>query len=199
MSEKTPGHPVLDRMEAELDRLWGFALRLTRDHDDAADLVQRTCTRAIERRTLYDPSLPLRSWLYRIAHNLWINEVRKRNVERRVHESMSHDHSHPLEAPTTVRRGVETAPENSALLADVERSVMALPEAQRQVLLLVAVEGFSYQEAAEILDIPIGTIMSRLARARLAIGLQFIEHGSSATRSNVTSITELRKQRQDHQ
>ena len=196
MSKQSTGHPVLDHMEAELDRLWGFALRMTRDRDDAADLVQRTCTRAIERRDQYNSGRPLHSWLFGIAQNLWLNELRTRDKDRRGWDALSSEHQTSAAAQlSAAHHGTDTAPENSALLADVERAVNSLPDPQRDVLLLVAVEGFAYREAAEVLGIPIGTVMSRLARARLAIGKQFVESTPtlSSPRSKITSILRDRR------
>lgn len=151
-----------------LPRLWRFALRLTRDPHDAQDLVQRCCVRALERRGQWQPGTSMLSWLFAIEHSIWMNELRR--PQRLRTESLESPDSQGLEGlPDAAARD----PVQHAHYRQVVASVEALPEAQRTVMLLVAVEGFSYREAAEILGIPIGTVMSRLARARSTIGQQF--------------------------
>lgn len=201
MSEPSSDHPVLVGLESELDRLWGFALHLARHSDDAADLVQRTCAHAIEQRHRYDPARPLRNWLFRMARNLWLNEVRSRETSRRVLGQLVHeDHFATEPRQSAPRVDTRSAPETSALLVDVERAVAALPDAQRHVLVLVAVEGLSYRETADVLDVPIGTVMSRLARARLAIGRRFTDQQAeppATSRASVTPLSNRRHKRQD--
>jgi RNA polymerase sigma-70 factor (ECF subfamily) len=154
-----------------LPRLWRFALRLAREPHDAQDLVQRTCLRALERRAQWQPGSALLSWLFAIEHSIWLNELR--TPQRRRTASLD------AEDPWIEARAADvTNASNPELLmhyAQVVRAVEALPEAQRVVMLLVAVEGMSYREAADILAVPIGTVMSRLARARLAVGRQFLD------------------------
>lgn len=151
-----------------LPRLWRFALRLTRDVHDAQDLVQRCCVRALERRGQWQPGTSMLSWLFAIEHSIWMNELRR--PQRLRTES--------LESPGNPGADLlaDTDAPDPMLLAhyrQVVDRVEALPEAQRTVMLLVAVEGLSYREAAEVLGVPIGTVMSRLARARSTIGQQF--------------------------
>jgi RNA polymerase sigma-70 factor, ECF subfamily len=150
-----------------LPRLWAFALRLTGDKHDAEDLVQRACLRALEcSHQLRPDSSPL-SWMFTIMRTTWIDELRARGVRRR--SGMDWDDSF-LETVADPSAG---DPETNAMNAQIVRAVERLPKAQRLVMLLVAVEGLSYNEAAEVIGVPIGTIMSRLARARHAIGLRF--------------------------
>ena len=151
-----------------LPRLWRFALRLTRDPHDAQDLVQRCCVRALERRSQWQPGTSMLSWLFAIEHSIWMNELR-RSQRLRTESLESPDFQNTEGLPDAAAHD----PLQHAHYLQVVASVEALPEAQRTVMLLVAVEGFSYREAAEILDIPIGTVMSRLARARSTIGQQF--------------------------
>ncbi len=153
-----------------LPRLWRFALRLTRDVHDAQDLVQRSCVRALERRSQWQPATSLLSWLFAIEHSIWMNELR--TPQRRRTESLDHS----LESGDWAPASQVADPQLSAHYRQVVGRVEALPEAQRTVMILVAVEGFSYREAAEVLGLPIGTVMSRLARARGAIGQQFMEN-----------------------
>jgi RNA polymerase sigma-70 factor, ECF subfamily len=151
-------------LPALLPRLWRFALRLAGDHHDAEDLVQRACVRALERRHQLQPGTSTLSWLFSIVHSVWLNEVRARQI--RSHGSMqwSDDLSDTIADPAACN------PETYTLHQQIISAVEKLPDAQRAVMLLVAVEGLSYREAASVLDVPIGTVMSRLARARLTIG-----------------------------
>ena len=151
-----------------LPRLWLFALRLTRDEADAKDLVQRCCLRALEKRGQWQPGTTLLSWLFKILHSIWINELR--SAQRRREGNLGSD-GVVDDLPDPNPSG---DPERRLLLRQIVEAVQALPEAQRVVMVLVEVEGFSYREAADLLEIPIGTVMSRLARARISIGQRFL-------------------------
>ena len=159
-------------LENELDTLWRFAWRLTGHPEDAADLTQRTCLRALERADQYQARGKFKSWLMRIAHRIWINEIRSRNIrqQKSFGPSAGHTEGATSEEASAVDGEGFIQPESNIMLHQVHDAVESLPEAQRLVMLLVSVEGYSYREAAEILEVPIGTIMSRLARARLIIG-----------------------------
>jgi RNA polymerase sigma-70 factor (ECF subfamily) len=150
-----------------LPRLWRFALRLAGDPHDAEDLVQRACVRALERQHQLQPGTSTLSWLFSIVHSVWLNEVRAQQTRRRGSIQWSD------ELADTVADDKALDPETYALQRQVISAVEGLPDAQRAVMLLVAVEGFSYREAATALDVPIGTVMSRLARARQTIGELF--------------------------
>ena len=150
-----------------LPRLWRFAVRLTGDPHVAEDLVQRGCVRALERRHQLKPGTSARSWMYSILHSVWLNEIRARQI--RQHASMQW--SDELAETIPDESGVD--PERDLMHRQIIQAVERLPDAQRAVMLLVAVEGLSYREAAEALEIPMGTVMSRLARARLTIGEAF--------------------------
>jgi RNA polymerase sigma-70 factor, ECF subfamily len=154
-------------LPALLPRLWRFALRLAGDRHDAEDLVQRACVRALERRHQLQPGTATLSWLFSIVHSVWLNEVRARQI--RSHGSIQWSE----ELADTVADPVAANPESHALHQQIIAAVEKLPDAQRAVMLLVAVEGLSYREAASVLEVPIGTVMSRLARARLTIGESF--------------------------
>ena len=154
-------------LPALLPRLWRFALRLAGDRHDAEDLVQRACVRALERRRQLQPGTSTLSWLFSIVHSVWLNEVRARQI--RSHGSMQWSE----ELADTVADTGASNPEQYTLHQQVISAVEKLPDAQRTVMLLVAVEGLSYREAATVLEVPIGTVMSRLARARLTIGASF--------------------------
>lgn len=150
-----------------LPRLWAFALRISGDQHDAEDLVQRACVRALERAHQLQPGTAPLSWMFSIVHSTWINELRARSVRNR--SSMDWDD----EFLETVADPSVRTPEQIAMNTQIVNAVQRLPEAQRVVMLLVAVEGLSYSETAEALSVPIGTVMSRLSRARQAIGAMF--------------------------
>ena len=140
-----------------LPRLRRFALTLTRNRDDGDDLVQTAVERAILRHAQWQLGTRLDSWLYTMMRNLWMSELRKQRVRvggGQVDASETDELSTPITAPDHVY--------GNQMLA----MVMSLSDGLSSALLLVAVEGHSYQEAAQILDIPIGTVMSRMSRAR---------------------------------
>jgi len=162
------GHEGLSaELPALLPRLWRFALRLAGDRHDAEDLVQRACVRALERRHQLQPGTATLSWLFSIVHSVWLNEVRARQIRSRGSIQWSDELADTVADPAA--RDPETYMLHQQIIAEVEK----LPDAQRAVMLLVAVEGLSYREAATVLEVPIGTVMSRLARARLTIGKSF--------------------------
>ena len=162
-----------DELQRELPalvpRLWRFALRLTRDQHDAEDLVQRSCLRALEKRTQWQPGSSLLNWLMAIEYSVWMNELR--SVQRRRMGSLDAD---PDWADRQAAASPHGDPEAGLHYRQVVAAVESLPEAHRVVMLLVAVEGLSYREAAELLDLPVGTVMSRLSRARALVGRKFL-------------------------
>jgi RNA polymerase sigma-70 factor, ECF subfamily len=154
-----------------LPRLWRFALRLTRDAHDAEDLVQRSCVRALERRSQWQTGTAMLSWLFAIEHSIWLNELR--SAQRRRTGSLDAQTPEQEELLMAAASPIGN-PEQGLHYRQVVTAVESLPEAQRVVMLLVAVEGLSYREAADVLAVPIGTVMSRLARARLQVGQRFL-------------------------
>jgi RNA polymerase sigma-70 factor (ECF subfamily) len=149
----------LNEIEGCVPALRRYARALTRDADRADDLVQDCIERAIRKRRLWSPTGPLRAWLFRILLNLYRNELR--SLRRRGDQV-------PLEA-LTVEPAVAAPQPGRIALAELARAVERLPNDQREALLLVVLEGVSYQEAAGIIGIPAGTLMSRLGRARAAL------------------------------
>lgn len=147
-------------MVALLPRLRAFARSLARTPDAADDLVQATCERALRSIDQWTPGTRLDSWMFRIMHNHWIDERRRPKLVVAVDDDRM-----PDVAGEDGRRVADAR----LLLGDVGAAIDALPEDQRTVLVLACVEELSYRETAAVLDIPIGTVMSRLARARRAI------------------------------
>jgi RNA polymerase sigma-70 factor (ECF subfamily) len=145
---------------ALLPRLRRFAVSLTSHVSDADDLVQDTIERALKSLHHWQPGTRLDSWMYRIAQNLWIDTVRA----RRLRPILNVD---PPEA--AVAFDGARAMEAMLTLEDACRVLDQLPEEQRVVVALVLIDGRSYREAADILELPIGTVTSRLARAREAL------------------------------
>src|SRR5438132_194244 len=143
-------------LEVEIPRLRRYARALTRDVSRADDLVQSCLTRAVAKQHLWQPGTDLRAWLFTILHNQHVNDVRR-----------------------SVREGVNVAVEEMApvltvqsnaidvlQLRDLEAAIAKLPQEQRQVILLVGLEGMRYEEVALILGVPVGTVRSRLSRGR---------------------------------
>ncbi len=144
---------------AELKGLKRFCLSLTGSTADADDLLQATVERLLERGIPNDAHTA--RWAYRVCKNMWIDELRSREVRQR-HANASIQAGDPVQVVPSAE--VQSSGEES--LEAVNEAMARLPEEQRLALTLVAVEGKSYAEAAQILDVPIGTIMSRIARAR---------------------------------
>jgi RNA polymerase sigma-70 factor (ECF subfamily) len=146
-----------------LPQLRRFAHSLTCNRHDGDDLMQTTVERVLERGV--PAGVALRPWMFKICKNLWIDNRRAYAVRVRAA-------TRPELADEPVVSGEDVAL-RELTLREVERAMALLPEEQRLVLSLVAVEGLAYREAAEVLDTPIGTVMSRLARARAALARHF--------------------------
>ena len=146
---------------AALPRLRRFCQGLAGNAQDGDDLMQATVERALSRADQFEPGTRIESWMFRIAQNLRIDAAR--SAQRRGHHMPIED------MPDAAGEDGRTTVENRSDLAAAQRALQAVPEDQRAAFLLVVVEGMSYREAAETLDVPVGTIMSRLARARLRI------------------------------
>jgi RNA polymerase sigma-70 factor (ECF subfamily) len=151
-----------------LPRLRRFARGLAGVVDQADDLVQAACERAIRRIHQFEPGTRLDSWMFRIIQTIWLDQKRAQKVrtgEGRV------DADSPLVEPELTVDG-EREMEAHITYDAVRRAMTRLPEEQRTVMMLVCVDGRSYKEAADSLGIPIGTVMSRLSRARTALSRQ---------------------------
>ena len=167
------GNRFGDQLIAVLPRLRRFARGLTGSASEADDLVQAACERALARQHQFQEGTRFDSWMFRIAQTIWIDQIRARDIRREDSEVGEER----LGSDEPVRRV-----EARLALDEVRRAVDRLPADQRTALLLVTVDGLSYREAAEVVGVPIGTIMSRLARARIALQLQ-LEAGGGMRRS----------------
>mgnify|MGYP001792337996 CR=1 FL=1 len=151
---------------ALLPRMRRFAMSMTRSATEADDLVQEACLRAISRADQWDPAQPLDRWVFRIARNLWISELRKRKV-RVGQGQVPAEETHELVSSETG--------ETTVAAAQLTSRIWALPEELSSVLLLVSVEGYTYKEASALLEIPLGTVMSRIHRARKILSEQLCD------------------------
>jgi RNA polymerase sigma-70 factor (ECF subfamily) len=147
------------RLEEEIPRLRRYARALTRNVPRADDLLQETLARALRKEHLWQPGTDLRAWLFTIMHNQNVNEVR-----RAIRDGGAVD----VEDCSAILIAT-TDPTASRQLRELDHALAQLPEEQRQVILLVGLEEMSYEEAATILDVPVGTIRSRLSRGRDAL------------------------------
>ena len=146
-------------IEAEIPRLRRYARALTHDIITADDLVQDCLTRAFGKLHLWQEGTDLRAWLFTILHNQYVNHIR-RAVREGAPVGLSESEPLLRRAPPQTKR---------LELRDLERAIAKLPEEQRAVILLVVLEGMRYEEVAAILDVPVGTIRSRLSRGREAL------------------------------
>lgn len=152
-----------------LDQLYGAALRLTRSPQDAEDLVQETYAKAFAAFHQYKDGTNLKAWLYRILNNTFISNYRKAQRRPKEADSPEIEDWQEYRASTHHSTGLLSA-EAEALEnlpdSEIREALDQLPEDRRTAVYLADVEGFSYQEIAEIMDTPIGTVMSRLHRGR---------------------------------
>ncbi|HEU0290589.1 MAG TPA: RNA polymerase sigma factor [Burkholderiales bacterium] len=137
-----------------IPRLRRYARALTGDRNAADDLVQDTVERALSRLHLWRQGSDLRAWLFTIMHNIYVNQTRSRI--RHPHEALDESAAEALH---------DREPD-WAELRDIDDALSRLPSDQRAVLLLVGLEQFTYEEAAQVLEVPLGTVMSRLSRGR---------------------------------
>lgn len=150
-----------------------YARSLARDDQDADDVVQDALVRAIERQETFQPGRGRRQWLLAIVHNVFISGKRREAAEVRRDARFAE----------TMVDHVEADQEHRLQLAQLAQAFTAMPDHHRSVLHLVAIEGMTYQETADVLGVPVGTVMSRLARARIA--LRDRQAGSTETKLRV--------------
>lgn len=145
-----------------LPRVRRFAVSLTGNRHDADDLLQNTVERVLQGKV--PAGAEVLRWMFRVCRNLWIDELRSREVRGRAATTLAEERDEVCEPASAGESAVD-----AVYLEQVQAAAATLSGEQRAVLSLVAVEGFSYREAAETLEIPVGTVMSRLARARAAL------------------------------
>lgn len=158
----------MEDLVAHLPRLRRYARALTGDRHLADDLVQDTLVRALTRSSLWQRGSKLDAWLLTIMHNLFVNQTRTR--ARQTTEALD---DLPAEPAQRAQQG------DGLEVRDLQAALMALPVEQRAVLLLVTLDERSYEETAHILDLPVGTVMSRLSRARERLR-QLLDAGAHA-------------------
>lgn len=144
----------------QIPKLRRYARALTRNPDTADDLVQDTLVRAVAKQALWQEGTNLRAWLFTLMHNQHVNDVR-RNIRTGQEVEIDSESARALRATTD--------PSGSRQLMELERALGELPMEQRQVILLIGMEGMSYEEAATICAVPVGTVRSRLSRGRAVL------------------------------
>jgi len=146
----------LDELEAHIPRLRRYALALLRDRVEADDLVQDTLERALRKSSLWRRGSDLRAWLFTIMHNVYVNRLRRERTNASV----------PQREGEIERLAVDANQDAALEARDLAAALTRLPMEYRSVVLLVGLEQLSYQEAASVLGVPVGTVMSRLSRGR---------------------------------
>lgn len=173
-----PDHQeILQRIKG---RLYGYACALTRDREQAADLYQDSLVRAMTSARMPRDERAFRSWLFRILRNLWIDQMRAQRRHRELHEDTGTAQDLPDSLPDDVLVNHIA----------VRQAFLKLSKSHRDVLALVDIGGFSYDEAAIILDVPRGTVMSRVSRARVVLSRLLSD-------VNVTAIDTVRRRARD--
>ncbi|HKC30205.1 MAG TPA: sigma-70 family RNA polymerase sigma factor [Burkholderiales bacterium] len=156
-----------ERLVELIPRLRRYARALVGDRASADDLVQDTLERAWAKLHLYRRGTDLRAWLFTVMHNVHVNKVRATHVTDTLED----------ELPELAQRASQG---DALLVRDLDRAIARLPSEQRAVLLLVTLEEMSYEEVARALGIPIGTVMSRLSRAREKLRMMMLGQGAAA-------------------
>jgi RNA polymerase sigma-70 factor (ECF subfamily) len=147
------------QIEEQIPRLRRYARALTRNPDRADDLLQDTLVRALDKQHLWQPGTNLRAWLFTLMHNQNINAIRRNEP---LKSSVDID-------DTAIALTAVSDTQAASKLAELDRALGKLPQNQRAVILLIGLEGMSYEEAAAVLKVAIGTIRSRLSRGREAL------------------------------
>lgn len=170
--------PFEAEVTPHLDTLYATALRLTRSESEAEDLVQETLLKAYRFRDKFQAGTNMKAWLLRIETNAFINKYRRRTRERAVFDGVA---AEPVGEGTMSRAAIRglsgpiEAAQRSLLLAEIQKALDELPEEQRLMVVLADVEELSYKEIAEIVGCPLGTVMSRLHRARKALQAKLVD------------------------
>jgi RNA polymerase sigma-70 factor, ECF subfamily len=192
--------PLREDFEAEalphMDALFANALRLTHARADAEDLVQETVLRAFRFYDRFERGSNVKAWLLRIQYNTFVNRYRRTTKEREIKDRMVHEPSGEDVVSRDALRAL-TDPTGSALRPlisrEIERALAALPEDQRTVVVLADIEELSYKEIAAVIGCPIGTVMSRLHRARRVLRKHLVEQAGIQTETGAGSDGEPAK------
>lgn len=162
-----------------LDALYGTSLRLTRNPQEAEDLLQDACLKAYRFLDRFEPGTNFKAWMYKVLTNTFHSRYRKSQRDRQIRHQIEEDghQRHILaQGPTRDARDAETSVLDHMLSEDIQAALMTLSPEFRMAILLSDVEEFSYKEIAEIMDCPVGTVMSRLYRARRQLQQRLLEH-----------------------
>lgn len=171
-----------------MPRLKRYSRVLAKNPESSDDLLQATLERALKKQDQWQQDSHLDRWLFTIMSSIWKNEIRSRVVRQ---GNGSNDEVDAL----IDNNSSESKRDRTFLYEQVFKEVMVLPDNQREPMLLVYVEGIKYQQAADILDIPLGTLMSRLARARLVLAGHFEEKTSNDKKNDVIQLNERRERK----
>jgi RNA polymerase sigma-70 factor (ECF subfamily) len=147
-----------EQLQAQIPRMRRYARALAGSREAADDLMQDTLERAWAKRSLWRPDSNLRAWLFAVMHNVFVNAVKRTRPMASLDELSEDGHAEPASSGSSA--------ETDAALRDMRAALAQLPLEQRQVVLLVGLEQLTYAEAAQALEVPIGTVMSRLSRGR---------------------------------
>lgn len=189
-----------------MDALYGTALRLTRSDADAQDLVQETFLRAYRFYDRFEPGTNLKAWLFKIQYNAFVNRYRRGSLERSIMDTLT---DAPAEdsvmSSASMRSLVEPDSEmmRPLLASEIERALATLPDDYRAMILLADVEELSYKEIADVIGCPIGTVMSRLHRARRLMQKELVDGSEQQTTApdaglddaKPVSLTEYRRRK----
>jgi len=151
----------------QIPRLRRYARALIGDPVRADDLVQEALLRGLSRSHLWQPGTDIRAWMFTILHNIHVNNQRQRSARA---QHLEFDDQPEMATPATQEKALE--------IRDLAKALHLLPDAQREVVLLVGLEGMNYKQVAAVLEIPVGTVMSRLHRGREALR-RFMAHGAT--------------------
>src|SRR4030095_4073940 len=168
-------------VERWIPRLRRYALALTGQRDVADDLVQDTLERAWRKRALWQPGTDLRAWLFTVMHNVHINRVRANRPLEPLED-------HVDDGRASVGASSSASVESGVMLSELRRALMKISDEQREVVLLVGLEQMSYAEAAAVIEVPVGTVMSRLARGRERLRGLLTEGGQSASGASLRRV-----------
>ena len=182
MAKQKLAPEVHKELLALLPRLRRFALSLTGSIEDAEDLLHSTVEKALSRLDQFQPGSGLDRWMFRICKNAWLDEWRQRKVRGPSIDPDDTKFEPSIDGEAHAIKNIE--------LQELNKAMQTLPEQQRMLLVLIVVEGYSYKEVSSMLDVPIGTVMSRLARARKKVANTLNAAAENRTSANAPSTGE---------